>query len=83
MSRQAANCPICGAAGMVRAARDLPYSYKGRETIIPAVVADWCNACGESLTGPDETGRVMRAMAAFQREIDNPHRLLTENSQAY
>jgi len=63
-------CPVCGAPAMQYAVRDLAYTYKGRETVIAAVAADWCEACGESLTGPDETGRVMAAMRAFQQQVN-------------
>lgn len=69
MSRKK-TCPVCGVRALVHDTRDLPYTYKGNDTVIPAVVADWCDACGESLTGPGETDRVMRAMSAFQREIN-------------
>lgn len=63
-------CPVCGEMAVIHAVRDLPYSYKGQSTVIAQVAADWCEACGESMTGPDETGRVMQAMAEFQREVN-------------
>jgi len=36
------NCPTCGSDAMVRAVRDLPYTYKGETTTIPGVEADFC-----------------------------------------
>ena len=30
-------CPVCSAAGLVHDTRDLPYTYKGETTLIPAV----------------------------------------------
>jgi HTH-type transcriptional regulator/antitoxin MqsA len=63
-------CPVCGVCALTRAVRDQSYTYKGRETIIEAVEADWCEACGESLTGPGETEKVMVAMRAFQRQVN-------------
>ena len=63
-------CPACGAAGLTHAVRDLPYTYKGRKTVIEAVEADWCDVCGESLTGPGETGRVMADMRMFQKQVN-------------
>lgn len=63
-------CPVCGVCALTHAVRDQAYTYKGRETIIEAVEADWCEACGESLTGPGETEKVMAAMRAFQRQVN-------------
>ncbi len=63
-------CPACGERALTHAVRDMPYTYKRRKTIIETVTADWCDACGESLTGPVETGRVMAAMGEFQRQVN-------------
>lgn len=63
-------CPTCGKADLIHEQRDLPYAYKGRKTVISAVEADWCDACGESLTGPGETDRVMAAMREFNRSVN-------------
>jgi HTH-type transcriptional regulator / antitoxin MqsA len=63
-------CPVCGAAELIHDTRDLPYIYKGESTIIPSVTADFCSACGESITDMAETERVMREMQAFNRQIN-------------
>ena len=63
-------CPVCGAAELSRDTRDLPYTYKGETTTIAAVTADFCPACGESVTGMAETERVMRAMQAFNKQVN-------------
>lgn len=63
-------CPICGECELIHDKRDLPYVYKGRKTLIAAVEADWCDACGESLTGPGETDRVMAAIREFNRTVN-------------
>lgn len=63
-------CPVCGAAELIHDTRDLPYTYKGETTIIPAVVADFCPACDESITDLDETDRVMREMQAFNKQVN-------------
>ena len=55
-------CPVCGAAELIHDTRDLPYTYKGETTVIPAVTADFCPACDESITDMLETERVMREM---------------------
>jgi HTH-type transcriptional regulator/antitoxin MqsA len=63
-------CPACGAAHLIHDTRDLPYSYKGEVTVIPAVTADFCPACGESITDMAETARVMREMQAFNKQVN-------------
>ena len=50
--------PVYGAAELIHDTRDLPYAYKGETTTIPAVTADFCPACGESITDMAETERV-------------------------
>jgi HTH-type transcriptional regulator/antitoxin MqsA len=39
-------CPCCGAAELVPDTRDMPYTYKGESTTVPAVTGDFCPACG-------------------------------------
>lgn len=63
-------CPVCGQAELVHAIRDLPYAYKGRVTTIAQVEADWCGACGESITGPTESERVIQVMAEHRRQVN-------------
>lgn len=63
-------CPVCGAAELIHDTRDLPYIYKGEATTIPAVTADFCPACNESITDMAETDRVMREMQAFNKQVN-------------
>ena len=63
-------CPVCGAAELIHDTRDLPYTYKGDTTTIPAVTADFCPACDESITDMAETERVMREMQAFNKQVN-------------
>ena len=63
-------CPVCGAAELIHDTRDLPYIYKGESTVIPAVIADFCHACDESITDVAESGRVMREMQAFNKQVN-------------
>lgn len=70
-------CPVCGAAELNHDTRDMPYTYKGETTVIPAVTADFCPACDESVTDMAETERVMREMQAFNKQVNaaivDPH----------
>ena len=63
-------CPVCGAAQLIHDTRDLPYTYKGETTMIPAVTANFCPACDESITDMAETERVMREMQAFHKQVN-------------
>ncbi|HET8731963.1 MAG TPA: type II toxin-antitoxin system MqsA family antitoxin [Moraxellaceae bacterium] len=63
-------CPNCGGAKLVHDTRDQPYTYKGERTTIPAVVADWCPACGEAVMAMDESQRVSQAMLEFNRQVN-------------
>ena len=66
-------CPTCGAAELVHDTRDQPYSYKGEATTIPAVTAEWCPACGESVTDPAETRRTMALMQEWNKRVNASH----------
>jgi YgiT-type zinc finger domain-containing protein len=63
-------CPICGAAELIHDIRGLPYTYKWETTTISSVTADFCPACGESITDMAETERVMREMQAFNKQVN-------------
>ncbi|MDY0072451.1 MAG: type II toxin-antitoxin system MqsA family antitoxin [Thauera sp.] len=63
-------CPVCGEAELIHDTRDVPYTYKGESTIIPAVTADFCPACNESIADIAETERVMREMQAFNKQVN-------------
>jgi HTH-type transcriptional regulator/antitoxin MqsA len=63
-------CPACGAADLVHDVRELPYVYKGETTTIPAVVGEYCPACGERVLDATEAARVSAAMLAFNRQVN-------------
>lgn len=63
-------CPVCGEAELIHDTRDLPYVYKGEQTRIPSVTAEFCPACGESITDAAESERVMREMLAFNKQVN-------------
>jgi HTH-type transcriptional regulator/antitoxin MqsA len=63
-------CPVCGAAQLIHDTRDLPYTYKGENTLIAAVSGDFCPACAESILEPAESDRVMREMRAFSKQVN-------------
>ena len=63
-------CPICDAAELVHDTRDMPYTYKGESTVIPAVTGDFCTACDESILSLAETGRTMGLMLEFNKQVN-------------
>jgi HTH-type transcriptional regulator/antitoxin MqsA len=63
-------CPSCAAAELVHDTRDLPYTYKGESTIIPAVAGDFCPACGEAVLEVGESVRTSALMLAFNKQVN-------------
>lgn len=63
-------CPVCGAAELVHDTRDMPYTYKGETTTIPAVTGDFCPACGEAISDMAESARTMALMQEFNKQVN-------------
>ncbi len=63
-------CPSCAAAELVHDTRDLPYTYKGESTVIPAVAGDFCPACGEAVLEMGESVRTSALMLAFNKQVN-------------
>lgn len=63
-------CPSCGAAELVRDTCDMPYTYKGESTVIPAVAGDFCPACGEAILETGESVRASTAMLEFNKQVN-------------
>lgn len=63
-------CPSCAMAELVHDTRDLPYTYKGENTVIPDIEGDFCPACGEAVLDAATSARVSHAMLEFNRQIN-------------
>jgi HTH-type transcriptional regulator / antitoxin MqsA len=63
-------CPCCGAAQLIQDTRDIPYTYKGEQTIIPAVTGDFCPACGEIILNREHGDRYSERLGLFQRQVN-------------
>ncbi len=63
-------CPICGEGKLVKDTRDVPYFYKGEETILPQVTGQLCRACGESVLAADESERISGLMLDFNKQVN-------------
>jgi HTH-type transcriptional regulator/antitoxin MqsA len=63
-------CPTCAAAKLVHDTRDVPYTYKGKSTILPLVSGDYCPACDESILDATESRRTMNLMLKFNKQVN-------------
>lgn len=63
-------CPVCSEAELIHDTCDLPYTYKGESTVIPAVTGDFCPACNECITELDESVRTTRLMLEFNKQVN-------------
>ena len=63
-------CPVCGANKLVHDTRDMVYTYKGQQTMLPKVTGDYCGACDESILDFAETKRTMALMLAFNKQVN-------------
>ena len=63
-------CPLCAAAHLVQDTRDVPYTYTGQSTLLPAVSGAFCPACGEGVFARAESNRIGTALLAFHRALN-------------
>ena len=63
-------CPSCGAAKLIHDTRDMPYTYKGEPTTIPAVTGDFCPACNEVVLNREHGDRYSELIGAFQKQVN-------------
>jgi HTH-type transcriptional regulator/antitoxin MqsA len=63
-------CPVCGAAELIHDSRDLPYTYKGETTTIPALTGDHCPACSEVILDREHGDRYSEWVGIFQRQVN-------------
>ncbi len=63
-------CPSCGAAELIHDTRDMPYTYKGETTAIPAVTGGFCPACGEAILNAEHGDRYSELLGQFQRQVN-------------
>ena len=63
-------CPICAQAELLHDTRDIPYTYKGESTALPAVTGDFCPACGEAILDAVESARTSALMLEFNKQVN-------------
>jgi HTH-type transcriptional regulator / antitoxin MqsA len=63
-------CPVCGAGKLAQKIRDVPYIYKGVETVIRAVKGGFCTACDEIILDREQGDRFSELAGAFQKKVN-------------
>ncbi len=63
-------CPICGGAELIHDTRDIPYSYKGEQTVLPAIEGDFCPACGEIILDMENANKASSLMGEFNKQVN-------------
>jgi HTH-type transcriptional regulator/antitoxin MqsA len=63
-------CPVCAQAELVEDTREIPYTYKGEATAIPAVTGAFCPACGEAVLGAAESARISALMLEYNKQVN-------------
>jgi YgiT-type zinc finger domain-containing protein len=76
-------CPVCGAAELVHDTRDIPYTYKGETTTIPAVTGDFCPACDEVVLNREHGDRYSELVGLAQRQVKGQNRLTSVFNQVF
>ena len=63
-------CPNCGVSPLVHATRDMVYTYRGKSTTIPDVVADYCSGCREVVCTLGEEEHYGELIKDFRKQVD-------------
>src|SRR5438067_7235553 len=76
-------CPTCEIGNLVSAVRNMPYTYKGKKTVIKGVKGRYCDnpKCREVVMDMGESVRTSREMLEFNKKVNaelTPINLLTE-----
>ena len=76
-------CPTCGVGNLVEGVRNVPYTYKGKKTVLKAVKGRFCDnrKCREVVIDKDESARTSKEMLEFNKKVNaelTPIALLTQ-----
>lgn len=76
-------CPTCGLGNLVEGVRDVPYTYKGRKTVLRSVKGRFCDnrKCREVVMDKNESARTSQEMLEFNKKVNaelTPIDLLTQ-----
>ena len=63
-------CPDCLQADLQTEARDVPYEYKGRSTVIRGMRMNYCLRCGAEFIVPGYFPQWMTQVTLFRASVD-------------
>ncbi len=63
-------CPLCGGAQLIHDTRDVPYTYKCEQTLLPAIEGDFCPACGEVILDMTNSMKAGALMREFNKQVN-------------
>jgi HTH-type transcriptional regulator / antitoxin MqsA len=65
-------CPTCEIGNLVESVRDVPYTYKGKKTVLKAVKGRFCDSrkCREVVMDKAESARTSREMLEFNKKVN-------------
>jgi len=65
-------CPTCETGNLVAAVRNVPYTYKGKRTVIKAVKGKFCGnpKCRELVMDMGESVRTSKDMLEFNKKVN-------------
>ncbi len=63
-------CPSCESGVLEQGKKAMPYRYKGQEVRLPKVAGAFCSHCDEAVLEEGASRRVLEAMTAFQRQVN-------------
>lgn len=62
-------CPNCGGAELIQEAKDVPYSFRGKKTMLPAIEELHCPICHDVTMNKDESAAYLAKIVAFKNSV--------------
>ncbi len=63
-------CPVCNRAQLIHDIRDMPYTYKGEETVLPGIEGDYCPDCSEVILDRENSIKAGALMGEFNKQVN-------------
>jgi HTH-type transcriptional regulator/antitoxin MqsA len=67
-------CLVCGGAEAIHDTRDVPYTYRGEEAVLPAIEGDFCPTCGEIVLDRENSVRASSLAGEFRIKMNGSDR---------
>lgn len=63
-------CPVCHRGEMVSGIKDIPYTFRGRKTVLKGIHGLYCVHCEESIMNKEESDAFMAQVKAFRASVN-------------